>query len=659
MLRSGEVVDGRYIVEARLGQGGLAEVYRVRHRELGSVHALKVLTWRRQSLADRMLLEGRIQAQLRHPHVVSVTDVIRHQGHVALLMEFVDGMTLEALLVQRGALPTDEGLRLFAPILAAVTAAHDVGVLHRDLKPANVLLARTSIGLIPKVTDFGIAKVVIEDQDHGKTAVGVLMGSPGYLAPEQIADSGSVDKRADVFALGVMLYEIISGERAYPDAVDESSARASVLTPPPLLSSVREDCPLHVCETVARALAPDPDDRFDDCRQMARALFADHPQLLEVVDRPQLSSAFSLQLTPVAVNETSANPTIVEPPIGGGAPTTPLSFEGTLGPPTAPTLPAQQRFAPLIIAALVGVILGGGALTYLMAAARPDPQPVVAAVTPSPSLEELPPAPTEAVIPTVEIINLDEAAPATPEEIAASAPEPDPGPAATPERLPDRMTQALASNEKPAANPVASDAVVPEPEPDPAPAADAMPMTGDAVAALSSPSTSPEPVGGAATDDAAQPADPPDPPDPPDSDPVEEISAEMSADAMVDAQPMSGPAGGGGSAPAAADDPEAEPEVSPAAAVVGVWSGEAGRLPMRMEIKDAGEGRISAVITLTVGPRPRSLVAFGRFNPDTQAISLRSEDGDFVFDGSLGSSRMSGAFTSGSRKAQPWSVSRG
>ena len=172
MLKPGEIIDERYIVEARLGQGGLAEVFRVRHRELNSVHALKLLVWRRQSLIERILLEGRIQAQIRHPNVVAVTDVIRHDGRCGLLMEYIDGPTLEHYLRQRGALPTDDALSLIAPVIAAITAAHDAGVLHRDLKPANVLLARMSGGLLPKVADFGIAKVVVEDMARNATAIG-------------------------------------------------------------------------------------------------------------------------------------------------------------------------------------------------------------------------------------------------------------------------------------------------------------------------------------------------------------------------------------------------------------------------------------------------------------------------------------------------------
>src|SRR6185503_12455917 len=119
------------------------------------------------------------------------------EGQVALVMEYVDGPTLEQLLTDHGALPPHDAFALFVPMLAAVAAAHERGVWHRDLKPANVLLARTPVGWVPKVTDFGIAKLADDMSTGGgsKTRSGVSMGTPGYMAPEQVKDSATVDKR--------------------------------------------------------------------------------------------------------------------------------------------------------------------------------------------------------------------------------------------------------------------------------------------------------------------------------------------------------------------------------------------------------------------------------------------------------------------------------
>jgi eukaryotic-like serine/threonine-protein kinase len=157
-LEPGQIIDGRFEVEALVGEGGLAEVYRVRHRELGRIMALKLLTWRKKSLIERLVLEGRIQAQLNHPNVVAVLDLVRHDGQVALLMEYIDAETLGEYIARVGPTPEDEALELLAPILAAVDCAHAAGITHRDLKPANIMLASVGSGVVPKVADFGIAK---------------------------------------------------------------------------------------------------------------------------------------------------------------------------------------------------------------------------------------------------------------------------------------------------------------------------------------------------------------------------------------------------------------------------------------------------------------------------------------------------------------------
>ena len=293
MLRPGQRVD-RYEVEALIGQGGLAEVYRVRHVELGSLHALKLLIWTRPSLAQRFILEGRIQAQLRHPNLVTVTDLIRHEGQFGLLMEFVENLTLESYLKQRGSLPVDEALALFAPILAGVVAAHDLGVLHRDLKPANILLAKVPAGLVPKVTDFGIAKVVRDDLQSTGTDTGVAMGTPGYLAPEQVLDSADADARADVFALGAILYEMLTGRRAFADDEGEVVVRSTLLREPSPLRDTLPAFPEHVADTVMQALSRERDVRPADVRELARGLYQDRPELLAQVEGQQTTKALAL-----------------------------------------------------------------------------------------------------------------------------------------------------------------------------------------------------------------------------------------------------------------------------------------------------------------------------------------------------------------------------
>ncbi|HND31879.1 MAG TPA: serine/threonine-protein kinase, partial [Myxococcota bacterium] len=211
MYSVGERIADRYQVEAQIGMGGIAAVYRVRHVQLGSEHAMKVLLFQRKGLDERLLLEGRIQAQIRHPNVVTVTDVVEHQGRMGLLMEYVEGQSLQGWLEEHHFMPLEQALPLFAQVLSGVGTAHAAGVLHRDIKPGNILLGRTPRGIVPKITDFGLAKVVLDGAPPGSTRDGSMMGTPGYMAPEQIRNAADTDLRADIFALAALLFDLLSG----------------------------------------------------------------------------------------------------------------------------------------------------------------------------------------------------------------------------------------------------------------------------------------------------------------------------------------------------------------------------------------------------------------------------------------------------------------
>lgn len=210
----GAVVGDRYQITGRLGEGGMAVVYEVVHTQLGTRHALKVLTINSRSVRDRMLQEGRFQAKLQHPNIVAVTDVVAVNDSPALVMELVDGPALDELLrLQK--LTLDQADAIGRGILSAVAHAHGLGLIHRDLKPANVLLQIVDQTAIPKVTDFGLAKLLDGGEGRAATRTGSTMGTPQYMSPEQIRDAKNVDERADVFALGAILYELVTGDRAF------------------------------------------------------------------------------------------------------------------------------------------------------------------------------------------------------------------------------------------------------------------------------------------------------------------------------------------------------------------------------------------------------------------------------------------------------------
>lgn len=273
---AGTLID-RFEVVSFLGEGATAQVYRVRHRILGTEHALKLLTSPHPGLRTRLLREGQLQAQLHHRNLVSVTDIIEHQGRAGLVMDFIDGDSLGAALSRDGPMPSTAALALFLPILSAVETAHRAGVLHRDLKPANILLVDTGSGVEPRVTDFGIAKVLHGDGTApvGQTRSGQTMGTPGYMAPEQWADSAAVDVRADIFSLGVVLYAMLTAELPYRGDTAVALLEATIAGESTPLAVRAPDTPRHIAAALHRAIRPSATDRFADVAAFRHALLAD------------------------------------------------------------------------------------------------------------------------------------------------------------------------------------------------------------------------------------------------------------------------------------------------------------------------------------------------------------------------------------------------
>ena len=276
MLEPGRIVD-RYVVEAEIGAGGMAQVFRVRHTTLGTLHALKVLKVQSSQIRQRLVQEGKLQAAIRHTNIVAVTDVIDVDGAPGLLMEFVDGPSLDHWLdglAERGQAPTvEEAERIFRGIVAGVARAHKHGLVHRDLKPGNVLLEDVDGVLVPKVADFGLAKILL-DESGGVSATrsGVAMGTPAYMSPEQIRDAKSVDQRTDIFALGCIFYELVAGNSPFdgPDVLSIFSALADGRYPP--VEQVVPALPEHLQRTIRASLAANRDLRPSDCAAIVSML---------------------------------------------------------------------------------------------------------------------------------------------------------------------------------------------------------------------------------------------------------------------------------------------------------------------------------------------------------------------------------------------------
>ena len=276
---------GDYVVERALGSGAVSVVYRVVHEESGRRYALKVLRLLRDDVERRFLREARIQASLVHPGIVPVRDILQVGDAPGLLQELVEGPLLDRWIAE--ARPAvEDGLGVFRALLSAVSHAHNLQVVHRDLKPRNVLMHWSHGAWRPRITDFGIAKLLGEaGEDTVATSVGVVLGTPGYMAPEQYTDAGQADERSDVFALGAILYELLTGVPVFPQSTLEGrqdAAMAGEYTKPDALVP---DLPPAVVETIKRCLSPRPEDRLASCAALGKAL-PRPPRSLPISEQP-------------------------------------------------------------------------------------------------------------------------------------------------------------------------------------------------------------------------------------------------------------------------------------------------------------------------------------------------------------------------------------
>ncbi|GAA3555568.1 Stk1 family PASTA domain-containing Ser/Thr kinase [Nonomuraea rosea] len=280
----GRLLDGRYRIESRIARGGMATVYLALDIRLDRTVALKVM---HPSLAEdpafvrRFIGEAKSVASLSHPNVVHVFDQGTDTDVVYLSMEYVPGRTLRDILRDRGRLPAREALEIMIPVLAALGAAHQAGMVHRDVKPENVLM--TDDGRV-KVVDFGLARAI---EATNQTRTGVMIGTIAYMSPEQVT-TGGADVRSDVYAAGIMLFELVTGQQPYDGETPMSVAYRHVHDTVPAPSSFVPEVPPLVDTLVAHATARDPQDRPADATAMLVAAVDAH-RMLPRVTNPQMS----------------------------------------------------------------------------------------------------------------------------------------------------------------------------------------------------------------------------------------------------------------------------------------------------------------------------------------------------------------------------------
>jgi serine/threonine-protein kinase len=369
----GEVLASKYRLEELLGSGGMGHVYRAVNEHVGRVVAIKVLRAehaQNPQVVERFLREARAANLVRHPNVVDVLDVGREDGGAPFIVqELLEGEDLAQLVERRGGkLALEEACDLLLPVIDAVAEAHLKGVIHRDIKPENVFLVKGSRGPLPKLLDFGISKV--SASDLRVTEVGVMMGTPAYMAPEQVQGARDADPRSDVWALGVMMFELIAGRMPFVASDAPQLFFAIATKDAPTLLDVGAEVPPGISRLVERCLRRLPDERYATAAELAR-------DLRHVIDGTELEPTGKRSIPPPAVltfdaelvdprrpTSPGATPTATRPPEREVVAPSPLEL------PKATRPPAPQPTRLAAGAALSGVMMAPGPSSVTRAVSR-------------------------------------------------------------------------------------------------------------------------------------------------------------------------------------------------------------------------------------------------------------------------------------------------
>ncbi len=356
-----------YRLRAVLGRGGMSVVYEAENVRLGNTVALKVLAPELatdDAFRARFLKESRLAASLNHPNVIPIYDTGPCDDLLYIAMRYVAGSDLRTVLDSQGHISPGQALLLIGQAGRALDAAHRLGLVHRDVKPANVLIERGSDGDPDHVymADFGLTKHTVSRS--GLTATGQLLGTIDYIAPEQI-QGRDVDGRADIYSLGCVLYECLTGRVPFVKDVDAAVIWAHVEEPPTPPSAIRAELRGGIDDVIMCALAKDPNDRYPTCREFVGAAYAS----LEPVPQSSAASGVDIAAGPPTV---LSGPSVQEaaPPV----------------PPTVLPGPSVQEPAPQ------------GPPTVLSDAGVQEPAPGPPTVLPSASVQEPPPGSTDSLV---------------------------------------------------------------------------------------------------------------------------------------------------------------------------------------------------------------------------------------------------------------------
>nr|MBK7068893.1 serine/threonine protein kinase [Deltaproteobacteria bacterium] len=420
------IIGGRYRVIRELGRGGMGSVYEAENLRTRRRVALKTMRPEVSSRAEfvrRFEREAQAGGRLRHPNVIDVLDMgdDAHYGFVYIVQEFLSGGDLARCLKELSILPPHAAIATLLPIMDALGAAHELGIIHRDIKPDNIFLHETPQGVVPKLIDFGIAKFAHSEEELSRTVTGQMVGSPNYVSPEQARGDADVDQRTDVWSLGIVFYKCLSRSLAYSAPTASALVAKIIYEEPTALAQLAPHLPADLVAVVQRAVVKDREQRWPSMRAFADALRG--CALWRGVD-PTLAQRWivnvrgeTLEALPVATPSLPApTPAQLAPEHPSGQRSGPWGGE-------IPAVRAPADRATRIPHMLAGVLallsLGIATTAAVLWPRRPAaPEPTAAVLAPSPAATApSPPTPTPAPTPA------PVAAPVAP-LVDASAPAP-------------------------------------------------------------------------------------------------------------------------------------------------------------------------------------------------------------------------------------------
>ena len=432
---------GKYNVVARLGRGGMGTVYKAVDETLGREVAIKCLNsdLTESEVLKRFRAEAVALARLNHPNIATIFELTEHEGQLLMVMEFVRGETFENVAKRFGAMSVERAVGLCSQVLDALSHAHREGIVHRDLKPANLMLADS--GLV-KVMDFGLARMA--GTEH-LTNDGYMVGTPAYMSPEQVL-AHDIDGRADLYAMGVVLYRMLTGQLPFKADSGIAMAQKQMYDQPTPVRQLRTELPAAAEDIITRALAKRPEDRFQNANQFKAALamlnVGSSSEITRTLTSPMPMAPLTTRLqsrppepptmppTPSPLAMARPAPPVVASPSDVAAPVA-VPPPVVAAPKSVPPAAASRRMRVQVMAAAAVVLLAAVPVTIIMSrggsspapatviAPAPDPAPVTPAATPpSAAASTAPPSTTE---PTA----------ASPSPSAPALPSPAPAPAAS------------------------------------------------------------------------------------------------------------------------------------------------------------------------------------------------------------------------------------